>query len=256
MKRLIGICFLLLFIACSSDPQPDQLFIEVATITQNGYPDKKVEFQNNGIVYTGALVYYPIWNQDNGEWSFASIPDQKMEFIYEGELIVEILETPFHATEPTRYTKFEYRDSSMVISSGQINPNPDSNFITGYQSESFRMRSPEDGFYTYKNQIAQYENGNEIGWGFVGSVSLTNTFLYQGKLWYFIRYTYDNRPNYFTNLGVTSLLGVGSIFNQNNLLTIQINDGEVIPAYEYQYQGNKLMMMTDPVSDKVIKFQY
>lgn len=259
MKKSISVSLLLLtslFWSCSDSLNPDQEFIKTAIITMNGNLEKKVEFLNNGQQYTGAHVYYPVYNSESGEWFFPSTPNQKMDFIYEGDLLMQILETPFNGTEPTRHTKFEYRDSSMVIRSGLTNPPPSDYLITGVQTESFRMRSPEDGFYIYKNQIAQYENGNEIGWGSVSPVAHLNTFLYQGKLWNLVRYTYDNRPNYFTNLGVSSLLNVGSIFNRNNLLTIQINDGEVIPAYKYQYHADKLTMLVDPISDKVIRFQY
>ncbi|NVK86219.1 MAG: hypothetical protein HWE21_17970 [Cytophagia bacterium] len=256
MKKSISVSLLLLlaiFWSCSDSPNPDQEFIKTATITVNGHADKKVEFLNNGIQYTGAFVYYPVLNAESTDWVFPSEPDQKIDFIYEGDLMVKILETPFGAAEPNRFTDFEYRDSSMVT---RTSPTPNTGFLVNAQWESFRMRSPEGGFYIYKDHLSQYENGNMIGSGFVSSFALQNTFLYKDKLWYFTKYTFDNRPNNFTNLGVVSLLNVGSIFDTNNKLTLQINNGQVITAYEYQYHADKLTMLVDPISDRVIRFQY
>lgn len=246
----------LLIWSCSDGPNPDQEFIKTATITMNGNLEKKVEFLNNGQQYTGVRVYYPAYSSESGEWFFPSTPNQKMDFTYEGDLMVKILETPSDETMASRITEFEYRDSSLVAHHGLVNEIADSYSITGYQSEIFRMRSPEDGFYRYKDQLAQYENGNMVGYGFINAIAHLNTFLYKDKIWYFVRYTFDNRPNNFTNLGVVSLLNVGSIFDRNNLLTIQINHGEAVQVYEYQYHAEKLTMLLDPISDRVIRFQY
>lgn len=253
MKKSISVSLLLLlaiFWSCSDSPNPDQEFIKTATITVNGYADKKVEFQNNGIEYTGALVYYPVLNAERTEWIFPQEPNQKIDFIYEGDLMVKILETPFKQTELARFAEFEYRDSSIVIRSGPTKQTEAYNPII--QSEMFRMRNVEDGFYFYKNSIAQYENGNEIGYGWASPDF--GTFDYKGKKWYFVKKTFDNKPNYFTNLGVSYLLGVGSIFNRNNCISVQINGGEVINTDKYQYHSGKLIFLGDKTS--YIRFQY